>query len=120
MATKALDCFPRLICWAKAWTISADCRKRWKLTSTKMAEAVGRRQGVDRADGCQRVVATGVGRLPIGLAGDLQAPFDVEDGQPPVLLAAHLGDLAEGVVMLVGLDPQAGETGGNVFRQPLC
>ena len=40
-------------------------------------------------------------------------------GQPPVLLAAELGDLAQGIVVLVAFDPQAGEAGGNVLGQLL-
>ena len=79
--------------------------------------AILRRQGVDRADGGQRIAAAGIGGVV--LAGNLQAGGDVPDGQPPVLVAAELGNLGQGIVMLVGLNPEAGETGGNVFGQTL-
>ena len=79
--------------------------------------AVGRRQGVEGPDGGQRIVAAGVGGLAVGLAGQMQAAFDVPDGEPPLVVAAHLGDLGQGIVVLVRLDPQAGEAGGDVLRQ---
>ena len=82
--------------------------------------AIGRSQSVDRPDGGQRIAATGIGSLAVGRVGELQAALDIPNGQPPLLVAAHLGDLGQSIVMLVGLDPQAGETCGNVFRQPLC
>ena len=43
----------------------------------------------------------------------------VPGGQGPLLVAAELGDLAQGVGVFVGLDPDAGEGGGDVFAQPV-
>ena len=80
--------------------------------------ALGSGQGVERADRGQRISAAGV-RLPVDLTGDLQAPGNVPDGQPPILLAAHAGNLGQGVVVLVRLDPKAGESGGDVLHQAL-
>ena len=79
--------------------------------------AILRRQGIDRADSGQRIAAAGVGGCV--LAGNLQAGGNIPDGQPPVLVAAELGNFGQGIVVLVRLNPKAGKTGGNVFRQTL-
>ena len=36
---------------------------------------------------------------------------DVPHREPPIFIAAELGDFSEGVLMFVGFDPQAGEAG---------
>ena len=74
---------------------------------------VRRGQCVDRADGVQRITAAGVGLA--ALAGDLQALGDVPGGQPPLVLAAQLGEFQQGVIVFVGLDPEAGKAGRDVF-----
>jgi hypothetical protein len=96
-----------------------SCSESLEVDQDQDGRTVGRRQGFNGADGSQRIIAAGIGRLPIGLAGDLQTPLDVEDGQPPLLLAAHLGDLGQGVVVLRTLNPDAGEGGGDVLGQAL-
>ena len=53
------------------------------------------------------------------LAGNLQAGGNVPDGQPPVLVAAELGDLGQGIVVLVALNPEPGETGGDVLHKSM-
>ena len=63
--------------------------------------------------------AAAIGRLAARLAWDLQAPFDVPNAKPPVLLTAHLGDFGQGVIVFVRLNPKAGKTGGNVLGQTL-
>ena len=113
------DALPALICWARAWTISAEDRNRWKLTSTRMAELSADARALTARMAASGSLPPASAGLPVGLAGELQAPFDVEDGQPPVLVAAHLGDLGQGIVMFVRFDPEAGETGGNVLGQTL-
>jgi hypothetical protein len=75
---------------------------------------VGPRQGADRAEGGE-----GVGVGGILCAADLQPPVHVPNRQHPLALAAQLGDLFECVGVLVGLDPDAGERGGDELRQPL-
>jgi hypothetical protein len=60
---------------------------------------------------CQRIVPVGIGRLVVGLVGDLQSALDIPDGQPPVLLAAHLGNLSQGIIMFCTLQPNAREAG---------
>jgi len=52
-------------------------------------------------------------------ARNLQAAGDVPYGQFPVVLAAKLGDFGQDIVVLMGLYPEAGKTGRNVFRQTL-
>ena len=79
---------------------------------------VRRAQRIQRTNGGQRIVGARVD-AGIILAVDRQAAVDVPDDQPPVLGAAHLGDFGQGVFVLVGLNPQAGETGGDVLRQVL-
>ena len=75
--------------------------------------AVGAGQRVDGTDGGQRITT---GRVDFTvLAGDLQTLLDVPDGEPPIFVTAHLGDFRDGVVVLVGLDPEAGETCRNIF-----
>ena len=81
--------------------------------------AVGRGQGGQRADRGQRVGGAGDGAGPVGLAGDGQAAVDVPGGQGPALVAAEAGDLGDGVVVLVGADPEAGEAGADVLGQAL-
>ena len=81
--------------------------------------AVGRGQGAQREDRGQ-----GVGRLKGrgglgGLAGQGEAAVDVPGGQRPVLLAAEAGDLGDRVVVLEGLDVDAGERGAHEFLQAL-
>ena len=78
---------------------------------------VGAGQGTDGADRGQRVAAPGVGGVV--LARDLQSLLDVPGRQPPVLLAAELGDFVEGIFVLVTFDPQAGEAGRDVLGQTL-
>ena len=56
---------------------------------------------------------------PLDWPGILQAPFDVPNAKPPVLLTAHLGDFGQGVIVFVRLNPKAGKTGGNVLGQTL-
>ena len=57
------------ICGARAWTISADCRKRWKLTQDQQRRAVGRGQRIERTDGGQGIVGAGVGTGYVVLTG---------------------------------------------------
>ena len=90
--------FPVLICFASAWTISGECRKRWKLVSTRIAELSGEAMALIDADGGQRIAA-GVGGCV--LARNLQAGGDVPDGKPPVLVAAELGNLGQGIIVFV-------------------
>ena len=108
---------PTAICRASAWMISGLFRSRWKLTSTSRDAAIGRAQGIERTDGRQRIVGARIDAGAVVLAVQLQALVDIPDDQPPVLVAAHLGDFGQGVVVLVGLDPQAGKAGGDVFGQ---
>ena len=92
---------PAVICWAR---VCDDLRRRqeaMEVRENEQCRAVRRGQGVERPDGSQRVRSTGVGSLPVALPGKLQAGAYVPGGQPPVLLAAHLGDFAEGIIMLV-------------------
>ena len=112
-------CLPWVICWTMAWTISADCRKRWKLTKTRTAELSFDARALMERMAASGSAATGVGSLPVALAGKPQPGTDIPDGQTPVLLVAHPGDLAKGVFVLVRLNPDAGETGGNVLGQTL-
>ena len=119
MTTKVRACLPALIWLSRAWTTSGLPRKRWKLTQHQQRRAVGRGQGVQRPDGGQRVggvgEAAGLGRL----AGQAQAPVDVPGGQGPAVGAAEAGDLGQGVLVLEGLDPEAGEAGADVLREAL-
>ena len=80
--------------------------------------AVRRAERIERPNGRQRVVGARVD-AGVVLTVNRQAAVDVPDDQPPVLVAAHLGDFGQGVFVLVGLNPQAGETGGDVLRQVL-
>jgi hypothetical protein len=81
--------------------------------------AVGRGQRVQAAEGGQRVGGPGDGAGAFALAGDGQAAVDVPGGQGPALAAAEGGDLGDGVVGLVGADPQAGEAGADVLGEAL-
>ena len=78
---------------------------------------VGRRQGVDRRMAASGSLPPASADWPLAWPGICKPRSMSQDGQPPVLLAAHLGDFGQGVVVLVGFDPQAGKTGGNEFRQ---
>ncbi len=65
------------------------------------------RNGLDRRDGITR----GLDRLP----ANLKAAVDVPDSQGPFMLGAQTADLGQSVLVLVRLDPQAGECGSDVF-----
>ena len=117
--TNVLFVLPELTCWARAWTISADCMKRWKLTMTNNAEL-----SAEASAFSDRMAASG--SLPPASAVWLFAwpgrckPRSIsQTASRQSFVAAHLGDLGQGVVVLVGLDPQAGETGGDVLREML-
>ena len=49
----------------------------------------------------------------------VQSLGDVPRCQPPAFVAAELGDFGQGVFVLVRLDPEAGETGADVFGKLL-
>jgi hypothetical protein len=48
-----------------------------------------------------------------------QALLDVPGHQPPLLISAQSCNLREGILMLVTLDPDAGEASLHKFEQPL-
>ena len=54
---------------------------------------------------------------PLVWPGICKPRGNVPDAQPPILVAAHLGDFGDGIVMLVRLDPKARETRGDVLGQ---
>ena len=76
--------------------------------------AVRRRQCVDGSNRGQRIIAAGI---LLGLAGNAQPGLDVPGGQAPLLVVAELGDFSEGVLMFVGLDPDACKTCSHVFGE---
>ena len=52
---------PVLICLARAWTISGEFKKAMEVGQHEDRRTIRRRQGVDAADGGQRIAATGIG-----------------------------------------------------------
>jgi hypothetical protein len=90
-----------------------------KVAEHQEGGAIRRDQGVERPEGRQGVGGPGRDAGSGGVAGDGQAVVDVPGGQGPALAAAEAGDLGEGVVGLVGADPEASEAGADVLRQTL-
>ena len=97
---------PVVICLVIAWITSGLLMKTVEINQHQQGRAIRRRQGIDRADGHQRIIAARIGRLITALTGNLQPAVDIPGCQTPILGAAHLGDLRQGVFMLVRLDPQ--------------
>ena len=82
---------------AIAWTISAELRNRWKLTSTSSA----RRQWKQVRAEIARPPRVGRGIDRSVLAQPTESLVKVPNGQVPVLLAADLCNLRQGILMLV-------------------
>ena len=87
-----------------------------EVAQDEQRRAVGVGQRPERADGGQRVGGIdGTCRNPCP-GRQRQAAVDVPGGQGPALLAAEAGDLGDRVVVLEGLDPEAGEGGAHELR----
>ena len=85
-----------------------------------MAELSAAGQGVDRPDAASGSLppASAAGRC--SLAGNLQTAVDVPETASRHCWSRHmLGDFGEGIIVFEGLDPQAGEAGGDVLRSNL-
>ena len=103
--TKVRSCLPLAIAVSRAWTISAEPRNRWKFLSTRIAVPSGVARAFSALIADRGSAAAGVQPAIGGLPVEAQAPVDVPGGQRPVVLPAELGDLVDGLVVLVALDP---------------
>ena len=113
------SCLPWLIAVSRAWTISAEPRKRWKFLRTRIAVPSGVARAGRALMADSGSFAGGTEAASALLAVQAQAPVDIPGGQRPVVLAAKLGDLVDGLVVLVALDPDPAEGGTDVLRQAL-
>ena len=116
---KVRSCLPLLMAVSRAWTISAVPRKRWKFLSTRIAVPSGVARAFRALIADRGSAAAGGSRLGVW-PFEAQTPIDVPGGQRPAVAAAKLGDLVDGLVVLVGLDPDAREGGTDVLRQALA
>ena len=85
-----------------------------KVLQDQNGRSVRRRQCVDGSNRSQRIVTAGV---RLRLAGNAQPGLDVPGCQLPLLVVAKLGDFGEGVLVFVGLDPDACKTCSHVFGE---
>ena len=79
--------------------------------------SVGRGQCVDRANRRQRIIAASI---LLCLTRYVQTGFNVPGCQLPLLVVAELGDFSEGILVFVGLDPNACKTCSRVFGETIC